>query len=152
MQKKFISKEKLQELIKELKYLKEVKRVQVAEKISNAKDLGDLSENAEYSEAKEEQALLEKKISELEDIIQCVTIVKKSENKNIISIGSTVEIKYNGQIKKYFIVGSEEADPSQGKISNESPLGNALIGYRIGDSIEVKTPKGLVKCTILKIS
>jgi transcription elongation factor GreA len=150
---KFISKEKLQELIEELKYLKEVRRVQVAEKISNAKDLGDLSENAEYSEAKEEQALLERKIAELENTIQNVTIIDKQlRNKNLISIGSTVEIKYNGQIKKYSIIGSEEADPSQGKISNESPLGNALMEHRIGDSIEVKTPKGLVKYTILKIS
>ncbi|MBI4653320.1 transcription elongation factor GreA [Candidatus Kuenenbacteria bacterium] len=149
---KFISKEKLQELIEELKYLKEVRRAQVAEKISNAKDLGDLSENAEYSEAKEDQALLEKKIAELEDTIERATIVQKSANKNIVSIGSTIKIKYNGQTKKYSIVGSEEANPSQGKISNESPLGNALMGHRMGDSIEVKTPKGLVKYTILKIS
>lgn len=149
---KFISKEKLQELIEELKYLKDVKRAQVAEKISNAKDLGDLSENAEYSEAKDEQALLERKIAELEDTIESATIIKKVNNQNIVSIGSTVEIKYNGQIKKYSIVGSQEADPSQGKISNESPLGNALMGHTTGDSMEVKTPKGLVKYTILKIS
>ncbi|MFH1838244.1 MAG: transcription elongation factor GreA [Candidatus Kuenenbacteria bacterium] len=148
----FISKEKLQELIEELRELKDVKRAQVAEKISNAKDLGDLSENAEYSEAKEEQALLEKKIAELENTIENAIIVKKSENKSVVSIGSMVEIKYNGQTKKYSIVGSAEADPSQGKISNESPLGNALMGHRTGDLIEVKTPKGLVKYTILKIS
>ncbi len=149
---KFISKEGLQKLIEELKYLREVKRPMVAEKISNAKDLGDLSENAEYSEAKEEQGLLEKKIAELETTIEHTTIVKKSTNQNVVSIGSAVEIKYNGLVKKYSIVGSEEADPSQGKISNESPLGNALLGHIIGDKINVKTPKGLIEYTILKIS
>ncbi|MEK9130244.1 MAG: transcription elongation factor GreA [Patescibacteria group bacterium] len=148
----FISKEKFQELMEELQFLKDTMRRKVAEKISKAKDLGDLSENAEYSEAKDEQALLEKKIAELEDIIETVTIVKKSKNQEIVSIESTVKLKYNGQIKEYMIVGSKEADPTQGKISNESPLGSALMGHRVGDSIEVKTPKGLVEYKILEIS
>ena len=148
----FISKEKFQELMEELQFLKDTMRRKVAEKISKAKGLGDLSENAEYSEAKDEQALLEKKIAELEDIIETVTIVKKSKNQEIVSIESTVKLKYNGQIKEYMIVGSKEADPTQGKISNESPLGSALMGHRVGDSIEVKTPKGLVEYKILEIS
>ena len=149
---KFISDKKLQELTEKLQFLKNVRRRQVAEKIAKAKDLGDLSENAEYSEAKDEQALLEKKIAELEDIIESVVIVKKSGDQSTVSFGSVVEIEYNGQKKEYSIVGSEEADPSQGKISNESPLGSALMEHKKGDIIEVKTPKGLIKYTILKIS
>ena len=149
---KFISNEKFQKLVEKLKFLKNVRRPQVAEKIANAKDLGDLSENAEYSEAKDDQVLLEREIAELEHMIQIVVIAEKSKNQNAVSFGSIVEIKYNGQIKKYSIVGSAEADPSQNKISNESPLGSALMGHAVGDLIEVKTPKGLIEYTILKIS
>ncbi|PKL72227.1 transcription elongation factor GreA [Candidatus Kuenenbacteria bacterium HGW-Kuenenbacteria-1] len=149
---KFISREKFEKLVEKLQFLKNIKRPQVAEKIASAKDLGDLSENAEYSEAKDDQVLLEREIAELEHMIQIVVIVEKSKNQNNISFGSIVEIKYNGQYKKYSIVGSAEADPSQNKISNESPLGSALMGHAVGDSIEVKTPKGLVEYTVLKIS
>lgn len=149
---KFISNEKFEKLVEKLQFLKNVRRPQVAEKIASAKDLGDLSENAEYSEAKDDQVFLEREIAELEYTIQTVVIAEKSKNQNVVSFGSVVEIKYNGQIKKYSIVGSAEADPFENKISNESPLGSALMGHAVGDLIEVKTPKGLAEYTILKIS
>lgn len=147
-----ISKEGLEKLKKELQLLKTVKRKEVAERIKKALEQGDLTENAEYIEAKEEQAFLEGKILELENKIkqaEIMEVLPKTASK--IGIGSKITVQFNSSKVCYQIVGSSEAAPSEGKISNESPAGRAFLGHRIGDTVEVETPGGKVKYKILKI-
>ena len=126
------------ELEKELSELKN-RRTEIAEKIANARDYGDLSENAEYDAAREEQAQLESRVSELEEILQNADIIKVSKSNGSIQVGSTVDLK-NGKNVTYQIVGPVEADPLEGKISNESPIGSALMGKKVGDKVTIKTP------------
>lgn len=129
-----------------------VKRPDIAKKIETAKELGDLSENAEYHQAKDDQAFNEGRISEIKAILKKVTIVdNKNGSKNEIGMGSVVIGKINNLEKEFIIVSFNEADPSSGKISNESPLGLALQGRKRGDKIKVKTPKGEIEFEILKI-
>ena len=132
--------ERLAELKAELNKLKTVKRIEVADRLKKAKELGDLSENAEYSEAREEQERIENRIVELEDMIQNSELIKKSTDKKHIDIGSTVEVTRKPM--KFFIVGSNEAKPEAGYISNESPLGKELIKHNVGESVMVETPDG----------
>lgn len=150
----FITEEGLNKLKEELEYLKNIKRKEVAERIAAAKELGDLSENAEYSEAKEEQVFIENRILELEAIIHNVQIIKKPRGGgNKVQLGSSLEVEdMTGKTIKYTLVGSNEADPLRGKISNESPLGQAFLGRGIGEEIEVSVPKGKLKFKIIKIS
>jgi transcription elongation factor GreA len=153
MTKQFLTKEGLEKIKKELNYLKITKRQKIAERIQVAKELGDLSENAEYSEAKEQQALNEKRIAELEETLKnAETIDERHLHSNTVTIGSTITVK-NGQNERTFtIVGSNEADPSKGKISNESPLASSFLGHKVNDKVEVETPKGKVIYSILDIS
>ena len=118
------------------------KRSEIAEKIANARDYGDLSENAEYDAAREEQAMLETRIAELEDILKNADIIKPNHSSTI-GVGSTVHLE-NGKKVVYQVVGPVEADPLEGKISNESPIGAALIGKKVGDKVTITTPKGEV--------
>lgn len=149
----YITLEGFNRLNDELEYLKNVKRKEVAERIATAKDLGDLSENAEYSDAKDEQSFTENRVAELENIIRSVKVINKSKKSISVQVGSTIEVEDEQQNKKrFYIVGSNEADPLAGKISNESPLGHSFIGHRLGESIEVVVPKGKIKFKILKIS
>jgi len=127
------------ELELELEELKG-RRGQIAEKIANARDYGDLSENSEYDSAREEQGLVESRVSEIEDILQNAEIIKSTKSSTI-KVGSTVVLK-NGSKVTYRIVGRVEADPLEGKISNESPIGAALMGKKVGESVTIKTPKG----------
>ena len=138
------------ELEKELVGLK-ARRGDVAEKISNARDFGDLSENAEYDAAREEQGLLETRIADIEDIINNADIIKSSR-KTTIDLGSRVELKTGGKAVNYTIVGPVEANPLEGKISNESPIGMALYGKKVGDSAVITTPKGSVTYKIAQIN
>lgn len=138
------------ELEIELKELKS-QRIEIAEKISNARDFGDLSENAEYDAAREEQGILESRIAEIEDILQNASVIKGG-SKSKVGLGSHVEIKSGNKSYSYTIVGPVEADPLEGKISNESPIGQALFGKKVGDSVEIKTPKGSVSYNIVHIS
>src|SRR3989344_2337937 len=131
--------ERLAELKAELNKLKTVKRIEVADRLKKAKELGDLSENAEYSEAREEQERIENRIVELEDMIQNSELIKKSSDKKHIDIGSTVEVTRGGKLMKFFIVGSNEANPGEGRISNESPLGKELIKHNVGDTVTIET-------------
>ncbi len=150
--KNFITKEGLKKLKEELNILKRKKRQEIAKRIGEAKEMGDLSENAEYAEAKEAQSLNEQQIAELEQTIRETALIDETRNKTtIVQIGSTVTVKNNDQTKCFTIVGSSEANPSQGKVSNESPLGAAFLNHKIGDDIEVKTPGGTVKYKIIKI-
>ena len=140
--KQYLTKQKLEELKKELHDLKTVKRVEIAEQLQRAKELGDLSENSEYFEAREEQGQIESRIFELEEILKDVELIEKSHHGTIVKVGSTVEVSRDGKKAKYFIVGSNEANPEEGYISNESPLGKAFLGKKAGDTAMVNMPTG----------
>ena len=134
------------ELEKELAELKE-RRSEIAEKIAAARDYGDLSENAEYDAAREEQGIVETRVIEIEDILQNFVLIKPKKANGIVHVGSTVDL-HNGKKVTYTIVGSVEADPLEGKISNESPIGAALMGKKVGDRVVIETPKGQTTYTI----
>jgi len=147
---KYITSQKLKELIKELEQLKQ-KRAEISERIHIAQDMGDLSENAEYAEAKETQAFNEGKIKELEEIIKSAVIISKKNACNIVEVGCELTVQNKIGKRTFFIVGSQEADPAQGKISNESPLGRAFLGKKKGDEVMVQTPNGKIHYKILDI-
>src|SRR5690606_1546718 len=112
----------------------------IAERIKTAREFGDLSENAEYSSARQEQELVESRISEIENILQNVEIIKKPKGDSRVQLGSTVKLKDgNGKSKEFQVVGTVEADPLNGKISDESPIGKALLGKKEGEEVEIKT-------------
>ena len=150
-----LTNEGLQNYEKELEHLKTVERKEIAEKIKVARSFGDLSENSEYDEAKNEQAMIEARIAEIEAILKNAQIIDESELTNEhIHIGSKVKVHdfdFDEDIE-YQIIGSGEADPFNGKLSDESPVGSALIGHKVGDVFEVNTPDGTVKFEILEIS
>lgn len=116
------------------------KRPDVAESIRSARELGDLAENSEYQTARAEQERNENRISELNNILQNVDIIEKPKNGNKVQLGSKVTLKGAKAKKQFQVVGTVEADPLEGKISDESPIGKALIGKKVGDSVEIKTP------------
>ena len=149
----YITPEGLIKLKKELDNLVNVERKRMAERIQEAKELGDLSENAEYSAAKEDQSFLEMRIIELDSIIKNAVLIEGNHHsKTIVSVGSSVSFADEaGQTREYQIVGSHEADPSAGKISNESPIGRAFLGKKVGEEVSFQAPKGLVKFKILNI-
>ena len=148
----YVTKEGYTQLVNELESLKKNKRREVAQKIKEAKELGDLSENAEYSAAKDEQAFVEGRIAELDAMLQDVQVIKHSDKqKDIVTVGSTVRLKMGDQELAYTIVGSSEADPLNGKISNESPLGKSFLGKKIGDEVSVVVPVGTLTYYILEV-
>jgi len=152
MNEQIISQEGYDKIKDELAYLTTVKRREIAERIEKAKDLGDLSENAEYSEAKDAQALNEGRVLDLANILKNVTVVQNGGSKNEVLMGSKVTATdATGKEKKYTIVSFNEADPIEGKISNESPLGVAFLHHKKGDEVQVVTPRGTVKYKIIKI-
>lgn len=134
------------ELEKELAELKG-RRGEIAEKIAEARSFGDLSENAEYDAAREEQGLLETRVIEIEDILQHASIIK-SADATVVGLGSAVELKNSDRTVTYTVVGPVEADPMEGKISDESPIGQALMGKKVGDEVTISTPKGEIVYTI----
>lgn len=141
MQKSYqITEDGKKELEKELVALKS-QRGEIADKIATARGFGDLSENAEYDAAREEQGLLETRVAEIEDILQNAAIINASDSSTVV-LGSTVELKNDEKTVKYTVVGPVEANPLEGKISNESPIGQALIGKTVGDEVVISTPKG----------
>ena len=146
----YLTLERLEELKKELNELKTTRRAEVAERLKRAKELGDLSENAEYMEAREEQNQVETRIVELEDMIKNAAVIKHM-NGSKVQIGSTVELEKDSRKMTLTIVGPNEADPSAGKISNESPLGKAFLDKKTGDSVKVKTPAGETTYKILSV-
>lgn len=151
MNEQIISQEGYDKLKDELTFLTTVRRKEIAERIEHAKELGDLSENAEYSEAKDAQALNEGRVLELTNTLKNVTVVHREDSKDQVLMGSKVTVKTDNKEKQYTIVSFNEADPLEGKISNESPLGVAFLNKKKGDSVEVETPRGVVKYKILKI-
>lgn len=153
MAKKYLlTEEGLLKLKKELEVLINERRKEIIERIQEAVAHGDLAENADYAQAKEEQAFIEGRIQELEEMIKNAELIKAGGGRDVVSIGSTVKLKVNGQEKIYTIVGSNEANPSQGRISNESVVGQKLIGAKPNDTIEVETPVGRVRYEILEIT
>jgi len=151
MTEKYLTKEGLERLKKDLEKSKKEERQKVAKQLEEAISFGDLSENAAYDEAKEAQALLEGKIVELENIISTAQIIKKHKKCGWVEIGSHVKVKGNGKEVIYQIVGEEEADPLNKRISHRSPLGKALLEKPKGAKIDVKTPSGQIEYTILDI-
>lgn len=137
------------ELETELEELKS-RRGAIAEKIADARDYGDLSENAEYDAAREEQGLVESRIAEIEDILLNAEIIKASKSSKI-GLGSKIELKTGKNVVAYTVVGPVEADPLEGKISNESPIGLAVFGKKVGDKAAISTPKGEIHYEIVKI-
>ena len=150
--KSYITEEKKRSLINELDYLKTTKRKEILESLEAAKALGDLSENAEYHQAREDQGKTEDRINQIEYMLQSAVVVKK-HSSNKVEIGTTVTVAKEGNKDKivYSIVGAEEADMLHNKISNKSPLGEALYGKTKGSVVSIKTPKGLVKYTLVDI-
>lgn len=147
----YVTPEKLEGLREELQNLKTAKRAEVAERLKNAKELGDLSENSEYFEAREAQEQVELRISELEDIIRNASIIEKGKGGSTVSVGSTIIVKKDGKDSRFTIVGADEAKPEAGLISNESPMGRSFVGRKPGEKVTVKTPKGELEYTIVKI-
>jgi transcription elongation factor GreA len=147
-----LTKEGKAKLESELEHLTTIRRPEVAEKIKRAREMGGTENNAEYDEAKNEQAFVEGKILTLENVLWNATVVDSSSSE-VVDLGNKVLIQnQDGKIELYSIVGSAEANPVDGKISDESPVGQALIGKKPGDEIEVKTPAGILKLLILEIS
>ena len=150
--KKFIlTPEGLVKLKGEYDQLVNVARSQIIKRIGRAREFGDLSENSEYDAAKEEQSLLELRISELEEVLHKAQIIETAPKTEFVVIGSTVVVEVDGEMDEFTIVGTVEADPAKKKISNESPVGSALLGAKIGEVIEVTTPIVRAKYKILEI-
>jgi transcription elongation factor GreA len=148
----YLTPERLEELKAELNELKTVKRIEVSERLKRAKELGDLSENSEYFEAREEQSQVESRIFELEEMVKNASVIEKpTGGGKTVQIGATIEVSKDGQKLKFTIVGSNEAKPEAGLISNESPLGKAFLGQEAGKIVRVKTPKGEVSYKILSV-
>lgn len=154
MEKTYLSKEKHKEIQEELERLKSEGRLTVAERLKAAKDLGDLSENSDYQEARDDQARLESRIGALEEAIRnSVIIVQKTGGvTDAVRIGSKVKIKRAKETVEYTIVGSNEADPSKGFVSNASPIGVALIGKKVGETAIMQTPKGAVTLEVIAVA
>ena len=146
----YITKDGLKKLRDELKELIEVKRPEVAQEIQSAREMGDISENAAYDEAKREQSFVEGRISELEDIIKKSKVADEKVSE-VVVVGSKVTLHMEGSEEIFHIVGAPEADPSERKISHESPLGKALLGKKVGENIQVEVPIGNFTYTVLKI-
>jgi transcription elongation factor GreA len=148
-----ITKEGLAKLQSELDHLLSVRRQEIADKIKRAREMGGTDNNAEYEDAKNEQAFVEGRILMLENIVKNATVIESAILPGVVEMGNKVLIQnQDGKIEQFTIVGSAEASPVEGKISNESPVGKALLGKKIGDEIEVRTPAGLLKLLIMDVS
>jgi transcription elongation factor GreA len=150
----YMTTEGKEKLEKELEYLKTDRRQEVVERIKIARDFGDLSENSEYDAAKDEQAFVEQRITQVEKMIRNAVIIENDEaNANIVSLGKSVTFMElpDGEEETYTIVGSAEADPFEGKISNDSPMAKSLIGKEIGSEVTVSTPGGDIQVKIMKV-
>lgn len=150
----FLTIDGLRKIEKELDFLKGEKRLMIAERIKQAREFGDITENSEYDDAKNEQAEVEQRISLLEQLLLKVKIIDETEqDTDIVSLGCTVllkDIEYE-EVEKYTIVGSAEANPKENKISNESPVGRAIVGKMVGAVVEVLAPAGSIKYQIVEI-
>jgi transcription elongation factor GreA len=149
----YVTRDGLKKLEEELEYLRTVKRAQVAQRLHDAMGEGDIDENAEYDDAKNEQSFVEGRILTLEAMIKNAVIIQaEGKRRDQVTLGSTVTVSEDGaEAETYHLVGSAEADPRQGRISNESPLGRALLGKRIGDTVTISAPVGTLSFQIISI-
>lgn len=150
MSEQIISREGYQKLVEELEVLSTERRREIAERIEQAKELGDLSENAEYSDAKEAQAFNEGRIIELSNLLKTIVVADRPSGGKV-GMGSKLTVKNGGVEKKFTIVSFNEADPVNGKISNESPLGQAFLNHVSGDKVKVQTPRGEVEYQVIDV-
>ena len=141
-------KDKLEE---ELHYLENEKRAEIGERIKVAREFGDISENSEYDDAKNEQGMMEARIAEISRILSEATVVNAPKRSSKVNIGSTVTVDMNGRERVFTIVGGAESDAHEGKISNESPVGRALLGKKAGETVDVETQAGVIQYKILDI-
>ena len=148
-----ITQEGLDKLKAELEHLLSVRRWEVADKIRQAKEIGGTENNAEYDDAKNDQSFVEGRILLLENAIRNAVVIESPSSPNMVELGDKVLIQnQDGKIEQFIIVGSAEANPVEGKISNESPVGQALLGKKVGDKLEVPTPAGVLKLSIMEVS
>ena len=147
----FLTKDGLKKLEEELNFLRTVRRSQVAERLHNAQEDGELIENAEYEDAKNEQAFVEGRIQALSALVKNAVVIEENHSSTHVQIGSTVTIQSKDGKESFMIVGSAEASPAEGRISNESPVGRALLGHKKGEEITVSVPAGDSKYKILSI-
>lgn len=150
-----LSRAGLQKLEQELEYLKNVKRREVAERIKQAREYGDISENSEYEDAKNEQAFIEGRILTLEKTLRNARVLSEADGPaDVVNLGSRVKLKdmEYGELEEYVIVGTLEANPAENKISNESPVGRAIMGQRVGSVVTVDAPAGAIKFEIVEVS
>ena len=152
----YLTEEGLQELRHEYEELTKIRRPQILERLSDARNQGDLSENAEYTAAKDELSFLDGRIDELEELLKQAVLIKEDDKKvngkSVVSLGSTVIVHIDGQKEEFTVVGEWEADPTEKKISDASPLGKKLIGQCVGDTIEVEAPAGKLTYKIVSIN
>ena len=154
MEQQYLSKERFEELSRELEELKTVKRLEIADALKKSKEYGDLSENAEYAEAREEQTRVEARIFKLEELLRKAEIIeegKKSDKAGLVHVGSKVTVKKGKEKVIYMIVGSSDSKPEELKISNSSPIGKALMGQTVGTKVKVTTPGGETEYEIVKV-
>ncbi len=148
-----ITKKGITKLETELNQLLRVRRPEVAEKIKRAREAGSTENNAEYDDAKNEQAFIEGRIQFLENTLKNAIVVEEPSQRGVVELGDAVLVQnQDGKIEQYTIVGSAEAEPLDGKISDESPVGKALLGKKTGENLQVKTPAGIIKLQILEVS
>jgi transcription elongation factor GreA len=148
----YVTAEGLRKLEEELEHLRTVRRREVAQRLHEAMEDGELIENAEYEAAKNEQAFIEGRILEIERMVSQAKLIEPGESSDVVQIGSTVVVKQDGQKREtYTIVGAAEANPKEGLISNESPMGQALLNHQVGDEVEVMAPAGVLLYKIVKI-
>lgn len=151
----YLTKEGLAELKAEFEQLSKVRRPEIVKRVSDARNMGDLAENAEYTAAREELSFIDGRIDELEELLRQVVIIEDNKavtsQGRIIQLGSKVTVKVKGREEVYMVVGEWEADPTEKKISNESPLGKALLGKGVGEQVEVEAPAGKIHYTITSI-
>lgn len=147
----YLTPEGLKEAREELHYLQTEKRNQIAERIQKAREFGDIEENSEYDAALDEQVLVENRIAYLEEILKNPKLINEHSNSEFVVIGSTVAVEIDKAVDEFTIVGKMEADPAKKLISNESPLGIALLGAKIGEEVDVRAPIVSYKCKVLKI-
>ena len=148
----YVSAEGLKRIQAELEELKSVERQRVAERIHAAMEFGDFTENSELEQAKNDQAFLEGRILTLEQMVKKAVMIDENTHHDTVELGSHVMVESDGAPEQYVIVGSAEASPSEGRISNESPVGKALMGHRAGDSVRLVVPAGTVEMKILAVS
>ena len=148
----YVTRDGLKKLEEELEYLRTIKRAEVAQRLHDAMGEGDIDENAEYDDAKNEQSFVEGRILTLETMIKNAVLIQEGKHRDQVVLGSTVTIvEEGGEPETYHLVGSAEADPRQGRISNQSPLGRALLGKRVGDTVTVSAPAGVLSFQIIAI-